>query len=400
MNEHIPTLRQQSERSSVQTDNERRFLRTLDDLAQSPPLDDEYYASFARGLRDAYLEPDGNVRSMMDQAMSQLDSSTSHRIKQALAVLQYPRYEDPDYPYSYDKPERWSGVITEIAADPVKRKEFIDDYVGQPLDSIVVGRYKAVCLAAAVYGERFGEAPTLIDYGTSIGIGVKQLAMRMEFSRLKKISFEDTSLTERDKALVESQIHIATSTNPGRKFGRILGVDIQPEPTPERSHRTRSNSHYPIELRNPANLERFDTSMTAETNDVEFAWNIDMAAAEVRLPYIPNGGFDLGFGSTWWYPYKNKPEMLKWILHNCLQPLAPNGVLLEQEFGTPDPSRPGGIYFRDNWHPPDEPYPYQTMAYDKKCPEKGFQTLFSWTDGRATNIRVSRYASALLLENI
>ncbi len=366
----------------------RGFIEVLQSYTNSPPAEDRYFGSFAAGTLEAH-DCHKAVRELLDSAWQQRMCAPSYAVKLLLGSLQYAHIEDPDYPY--EAPAEWRDVLIQTVENPDTRHALYQDLTTHELQSNKSERYKSVRLFLGMQRERLGDAPTILDIGCSLNLGLKQLAGVSAFEPVRL-----DGVPGRDEELLGQYINNGLLPQfPDGKIGHSLGIDTV-DPDEETVRRAESDSHYPSEL-SPENREKFHTLFLAEHEKVSFA-PVDLLAGE-SLPTIPEQGFDLVTMCTMLYQL-SEVERIK-LVQAAGHVLSANGFVVVQDFAYPDETDPQQLRFRENWF--SDPYPYRTMVYDMAEPERGYRTLFSWSDGRAdrtTRMRPSAYALDLLYESM
>lgn len=347
---------------------------------------DVYISHAAKAMLFLYGEHEG-FRGAVKQAAYERPISPTYMFNLWLKQVQANCIDDDAYPY--ESSEMYGAKMCELLQEPVLRRQFLEGVTTHELQSNISERYKAVRIIIEALKPRLGCQPSMLDIGTSVGNGLKQLAF-MPFGRINLVAPEHADPLEAE--LIEMQINTILSPYESNfsPIGYGVGVDLI-EPTELTQHRARSDSFNPAELKDKNKLALYDVLEIAEPPNVHFEYKNLLEGDQLET--VPEGGFDLLTMITMAYQIGSS-DFKDFIGRRCLELISDKGVLLVTDFAEPSPEDPTELLFYKNWYA--VPFRYRTMLFDPRTPELGFQVLFEWRDGRATEMRPSELGWQLL----
>ncbi len=305
------------------------------------------------------------------------------------------------YPHKYLAPDlsiasvsevsaHWYDLISEIVSENHSLDELAYDVHFRRMQSMQVERSKAVKLVGLAMENRFGPSPKILDIGTSQMHGPKHLMLGLPFAR----THADTSQGSANKEFNQQLTRLW-------KPSAIDCVDLFFPDDPSNKNWAFANSFYPKELADDHKVAKYRRISEANVPDVAFA-RADFSADDPDPVYIKQdahfrvslGGelnkHDYDIVSTLTTLYQFSPEERRQWLINCKEYLRPDGVIVMSDFAvlredvnTDHPT--DKLDFDVNW---TDNYAYRTFVYDNKQPEKGFQEVYRWLNGRCKKVQI------------
>lgn len=312
------------------------------------------------------------------------DLKPSHAVKLLERCYQASLIQsDPDYPHAYQETGAWHEAFTDIERDASKSEILYYRLLTQSVQSNIAERYKTVKLLAAIYRDRFGDAPSHLDVGSSVLHGDIKLVYNRG-GTAPRVPFGDIQVNEalddqeirrvesgeravRRHALATTLANVALRQHVG--FGEVIGVDITDVDDPAIKEWAKSCSFYPDELRDAQKVAEYDEldRLDPDHERVRFA-NVDFSnTSDVRkLREIMDGqSFDMITFSTIFYQVGRRERYA--MLVNAAQLLSDGGIILIQD-------APDGNF--------EKRYRYGSSVIDSTRPELGEQPVLRWKTPR------------------
>lgn len=312
------------------------------------------------------------------------DLNPSHAIKllerSYQAVLMQ---HDGQYPHAYQATETWHDAFEEIEAEDSHSEMVYYRLLTQSVQSNIAERYKTVKLLASIYRDRFGDAPSHLDVGSSVLHGDIKLVYnrngnspRVPFGSIRvNEALDDQALRAvergergpRQHRLASELANIVLRQEVG--FGEVMGVDLTNVDDPAIKDWAKSCSFYPDELRDAQKVAEYDEldRLDPDHRRVRFA-KIDFSnTGDIKAlrDMIGEQTFDIITFSTIFYQVDIRERHA--MLINASQLLSDKGIILIQD--APD----GNFETR---------YRYGASIIDSTRPELGVQQVLRWKTPR------------------
>lgn len=320
------------------------------------------------------------------------------RAVQAQAIM----HEVDGYPYDYLAEDlsisavskvssRWSDLIFDIVTNSRSIDELAYDVQLRRMQSMQVERSKAVKLIGLALQERFGLNPKVLDVGTSQMHGPKHLMLGLPFTR-----------TVMDGAEKQTEKRFNQEVRRHWRPSAIDCVDIFFPDDPSNKNWAFANSFYPKELADPRKVARYRRLSDANVPGVAFA-RADFSAEDPEPQYLmQDQQYRMHVGdtlkkheydviSTLTMLYQLSPEERRQWFVNCKDYLKPDGVIVVSDFAAlkdlDESACPtDSLNFDVKW---TDEFSYRTFVYDNATPEKGFQEVYRWLNGRCRKVQIT-----------
>jgi SAM-dependent methyltransferase len=406
----------------IETSSPAEIVEVLEGWKKSPRGDDRRtsaYAYAASALIEAGYPP----------IMEAIETMTSFRYERGrptpalyasdlmLRTAQHFLGKRANYAELSKSPSGWVAGLTEILEDEDIREAFIINLILNEICTNVPARYKGPQLVLGFYKKLFPKPIRLLDVGSSIGVGVTGLiAGRISHSvdivapqavyqeglgaphevldriaippksleDYRPISLDvelqtDKKVTSRVKAILDEPL----------EFGPSVGVDVKVRDEPMREW-TKS-CYYPTEYAENKGriITQFDELTDLKLPELSLL-TLDFTDTEAVEEFLAaESEFDVVTILTMMNQLR-EDERLK-VIENAKKALAPNGLIIIQDFAKSDPNSPYGLEFFESWHP----YTYRTFIIDPNSYSKMPQEVLAWETGRCQRAILSPQSHVL-----
>lgn len=363
------------------------FREAMVEKRKNPDGNDVRISAFASGVGTLIAEHKHVADSIQEFAYLRRSLSPNVQVNLLLRALSKQFLKDPEgfggYPERFDDPSLWYMGARRVMCDEedsITSDNFYVDLWTRNIQSNKSERYKVLPLLTEIYADRFsGRDVSILDIGASQNQGLKQLRLAREYPFHPVRTYKDTGIKTRPQQKIVSQI-INEAVHSSISLGQTVGSDIVPPDDPEVKEWTKSCSFYPSELLDKEKVACFD-ALSGNVKDVEFVC-ADATKPNQLQQAIDKEKFSIAFACTMLYMLNDaqRSEVIKGA-NDCLED---NGLLVVQDFAKPDPVDPKKLIFHKIW----TPWRYSTMVLDKREPEKGFQEIINWKNGRCDEMAV------------
>jgi hypothetical protein len=242
---------------------------------------------------------------------------------------------------------------------PSQKEDLLSDVANMNVQSNISERYKSLHAVMQLYGPRYGADISVLDVGCSQNHGLKRLGLGVGF-------------TEVDEA---GDVGVNAALSKPSVITRGLGVDVVPI-TDRSKQWARACSFYPSELLDEAKVHLYDKLNAAELPTVGFEC-VDLLTQD-----LPEK-FTIIFASTFMYQLSATDRIHMQQKFRSL--LAPNGIIVYQDFVEINRTSPTGLHFYDDWH--GMPYQYRTVIEDSALWQHELKELYQWENGRCMRVQ-------------
>ena len=275
----------------------------------------------------------------------------------------------PQYPDAYRQPAPWQTAFQVIIKDPLSRHELEEDLHTKHIQTNEPQRYAGKKLAIRGHEEQLPDQPSLLDIGTSAGLGLVQLMKNIPFAEIRIAG----PLVEEDPSIIPL-FH--------RKFlgklalGKVVGVD-KVLIDPGSIEWIEACSYYPTEL---ASEKRRQHRHRLYQHRPELDQRlIDITVADKQLEEIqkitPEGSYTVTSALTTYYAMTKRGER-KRALQNQVK--LTSHLQVVQDFADLSEDNPDELKFRVNVRGSNNLF----VRYPRAA-EPRWHLLGGFTNGRA-----------------
>lgn len=382
--------------------------RELISQVKKPMGRDGGIAGFALAMTSAVEDAPELADIMMEADKYHYVDSPRDVVHQTLRAVQAQAigHRVDDYPHAYLAEDlsiaavskvssRWNELIAGIVSNGRSIDELAYDVQLRRMQSMQVERSKAVKLIGLALQERFGPNPKVLDVGTSQMHGPKHLMLGLPFTP-----------TVMDAAEKQTEKRFNREVRRHWKPSAIDCIDIFFPDDPSNKNWAFANSFYPKELADPKKVARYRRLSDANVPGVAFA-RADFSAEDPEPQFLTQDQqyrmhigdtlkeSDYEIISTLTMLYQLSPDERRQWFVNCKDYLKPDGIIVVSDFASlkdlHENSCPtDSLNFDVKW---TDEFSYRTFVYDKATPEKGFQEVFRWLNGRCRKVQITGSAA-------
>lgn len=340
------------------------FISVTTDQTRNPPGGDRSLGAFYGAVLTS-IDQKTELAAMVARVQHSRHGITDQHLVNLLfrAVQATEMYaSDPDLSYSsYTKPDQWMDRLTKLLADSQKSATLEGLLTTQNTTTTIYQRYAGPFAFMNYY---FGDKPiTVVDVGCGGNFGLRGLEFGIPFNKI-----EDHT----PDSLVNKYLELPTNLQQG------YALDRENPDDPEVRKWRRACSFYPGELGNLAAYDQFEQQIS-QSQKVQFV-KADLLDIKTDLG-IPKS--DAAILSTVLYQYSRRDQ--QFIIDMVRDKLlTPEGVLIVQDFGSPDLDDPTKFAIEHSWFAKD--YSYRTLVCSAATNWE-FQEVFEWKNGRCKEVR-------------
>jgi hypothetical protein len=287
------------------------------------------------------------------------------------------------YPHGFGNVDRWITVQNYFSNEPVLDDAVHKHLILDDVQTNIADRDKAVKLIAMAYDERFGDQPSRLDIGPSIGQGMIMSVFNRS-PHTPKLSFGPMRLggpiapaeldaarhnmyrPRSDKRLTRLA---NTALNNYYEFGEVRGVE-KSNVYDQGTQQWVRYSHYPQELVDGKTLRKFDEVASLDPNYERVHMTVaDITSREgLRILEEDSGAkeYDIVSCITMLYQIKDASERMK-LIYNLASFVKEGGIIIIQDA------------LNGNF---ETPYEYTTYVIDTARPGWKMEALLHWGNAR------------------
>lgn len=297
------------------------------------------------------------------------------------------------YPEEFTTKEKCYEGWRMVLDDQEKYDNFSQNIAWRSLQTNVADRYKGVKAAIINHRHRFNHPINYLDVGASLGVGIKKLALGDNFRPIKRTMewYQDTPYLQSKpwwNEVINSKLASPI------EFGDCVGIDAMPGDQRDNRNWIFSCSFYPSELLDESRVNEFTKLETADPANFHGVLRGNFALEENLDTVFRQTGhakFDvISFITV--LSQDNKDDRQQMLL-NAVDALAPNGLIIIQDFVRLNHSQPGDLIFLPDWR---EPYTYRTIVIDPYISGPNFREALYWKNSRCEEVRVAEEYDFLL----
>lgn len=384
------------------------LIRSLQEEAINPMGGDIYVRAFCRATIPELMEG-GKLRPHMEEIFSFRRRHQSYfpevyagRILMRAVEKQALKYLPPDiYPVQFSKEAAWKNELYDGA---LQYDELAEDIVLRNIQSNIPERYKSFALVTHLFKDRLGQAPTVLDVGDSLNLGLKKWKTMAEnpfrATRAIRPVHGERYLGHEFEEDHEASEKIEQLLNRAPNLGLGFGFDIQPIPKndPEAYMWGLACSFRPGELIfDNRRVKEFRTlSQSDIPGIVTYQRPVDVRDAESLdqvKEFLPGNKADLVTCSTVFYQLTGK--QIFDALRNLKELCHDGSLIVINDFVQRDHKVANGMKFyqQNRWV---QPYTFRTLIVDPADLENPPVELFRFNNGRAEHVWLSEYGKSLL----
>ncbi len=303
------------------------------------------------------------------------------------------RIDGIGYPEEFVTKEKCLEGWRIILDNQERYDNFLANISWRPLQTNVADRYKGVKAVILNYPERFKGPIHYLDVGSSLGNGCKKLALNDNFRPIKRTMewYQDTALLQRKPRWNDAlNQRLSAEVN----FGDCVGIDIMPGNKTVDRDWIYSCSFYPSELLDKTKTEEFTRLETANPKNYHGVVRGDFSYESDVLEVINRTGrsqFDvISFVTVLSQVSEDERELM---LKNALNILAPNALIIIQDFVGVKRSVSNQLAFYPDWR---EPYSYRTVVINPSISGLKPHEVLYWQNSRCEEVRISGEYDSLL----
>jgi hypothetical protein len=297
------------------------------------------------------------------------------------------------YPDEFDSKEKCLEGWQIIISDQERYDNFSSNIAWRNLQTNVADRYKGIKAVIINNQHRFNRPIHYLDVGASMGNGCKKLAINDSFRPIKRTTdwHEDTELLERKpwwNEMLNQKLRSEVI------FGKCVGIDVLPGDDKRTKEWIYSCSFYPSELLDESRVNEYTRLEAARPHNFHGVIAGDFTSRSSLANIHKHSGrntFDVISFVTVLSQLDDEHRRL--MLQNAIHALAPDGLIIIQDFVQTDESQPNELIFLPEWR---KPYSYRTVVIDPFNVNPRPQEALYWQNSRCEEVRVSEEYYSLL----
>lgn len=376
------------------------YVTTLRKHVYSPPNSDVYIASGAEAqLLDWELfEP--VIKEALRFRAEEIDQPVNPHMFPNLVDRAYwrqaERLDPENWPRGYENVHSNRMLFRKFLPTPgveMYETEFFYDISILSIMSNPAERKKPLQALMVLFPERFPEGLNILEVGCSANHILKALEIELQLPDTTIYGFDKRGYRRRDQ-LATVAFNGLMSVHP--KIGKSLGVDEWPwEKDKKIRDWARVNTNTPAETLAPPRLvpylgrsammtsvEQYQLLDSTNSPNVNFGW-LDITSPDLVDRYLENAApvreFDVIFLPT---VMQQQSQANRMIIFEQIEKFKKdsNSLIVLQDFVQPNPDNPQELIFEEDIY--ESQWTYQTLIWDPKSPEAGWQVAFVHRTGR------------------
>jgi len=340
------------------------YVTAFSNEAISPPGGDRYMKAFYTALVSV-TESHQPTQEFLKGIVEKRLLTPQHFTNLIFRVTQYIQLfkkQNPDYPLSYDEPNKWKEEIPQLIGQ--YRGLMSEMLLTKDTTTTIYQRYAGTAIVLNAFFPH--KELSIADFGCGANYGLPGLVQQVPF---KEIDDQTTDKRVTQLLIRQPQIKEGLSidkVNPNDSMGKKWRIAC---------------SFYPNELDQRAELAAFEKKI----EDVEAVKFLQADLLELRNNHedgtLPYQYFDAVIMNS--ICYQLYPEEQKIIFETAKKSLKPDGIFIVQDFAKRDVD-PKSLYFVPNWFA--GPFLYRTFINGEFTSGK-FKEFLQWFNGRCTRVR-------------
>ncbi|MBA3757696.1 class I SAM-dependent methyltransferase [Candidatus Saccharibacteria bacterium] len=317
-----------------------------------------------------------------------------YAINHWLRTTQHHLRDRADYAELSTTAEGWAEGIQELLNNKWNHDAYDSDLALREVQTNVPARYKGPQLILALYGNRFDRPINYLDIGTSIGAGAKGLMTNKLEKDIRVVIPVPGDVPNSAKANLEESLPLTTHINrllgSPLEFGPSAAVDIMGVQDTGQGKWIKS-CFYPSEIaENTDAIKDFD-ELTQESVPNLILSTLDFTDNDGVDDFIkvksPVEKYDVITILTMLHQLRE--DEVASVLANAKKALAPDGLIIVQDFARTNPKAANGLEFPEKWHP----YSYRSILIDPGSGSDDPVELLWWQSGRCREVIIAPSAT-------
>lgn len=340
--------------------------------AEKPPGSDKYIAACYKAVVQMY-EEDFRLRNLLQRVESARNIQPAHLVNLFLRAMQHRHLlnQNEAYPEAYSSSLTWRMFMNEVLSDPDYAEVFENDLKTRDTTTTVYARYASLPVLSHMLHD--GDL-TFVEGGCS-ALYIRGLEIGVPFGEVKDHT---------------SQRLISEFMN--RRLQNVRGTGVDRENTMQGDGETwrLSCQFYPSELGNIPKVREFEQRIQSATNTVFLQGDLtdptlidrpEIKPLVGRVKLLPRLTVD----------YQLDEELRDAINKNLAPLLAPDGLIVVQDFAFLDPHNPTKLYFHNDW---GQPFSYGTFVIGSRTGWE-YKEVLRWSNGRCKEVKDGQDVSLL-----
>lgn len=284
-----------------------------------------------------------------------------------------------DYPEAFNDSAVWREFITTNLSQP--DTQLYKNVFNNLQHRLQINRWKRKQAPAFLMGamREHNTNPFVVhEYGSAENLVLKALATRAIADTVvcSEGSIPDHRMSERFNSITALA-----------ELGKGYGVEINAPTTEEDHHRIKGYTLDPSQLDSKSvdgrEEDTYDMLVELPPPSVKLISGDFLRLPDESAKELQQNKADIAFLS---HVLPQNPGRLEEVLSTVLSNVKPSGIILVNEYASPDPANTKNLIYPSNWY--SSRWQCATMGLLADRPEEGFFTIFNWETAHCERVRL------------